>query len=90
MQEISKPPVAVKINDNIKLLNITTTLLPTEGKVSNFSGDQKEHQFQVKTLWLIANYQKLAKSVERNWGFWINFSLEEVGPFFEVKSKGNI
>ena len=59
-------------------------------KVSKGGAGQKFHRFPSETYVVRVKYQKLAKSVQGNWGFWINFSLEEVCHLFEVECKCNM
>ena len=40
------------------------------------------HKFPLETNLVMVKYQKLAKSVERNWGFWINFDFKNVWFLF--------
>ena len=74
-----------------KCSNIASNALRSEiWKVSKAGAGQKFHRFPSETYVVRVKYQKLAKSVQGNLGFWINFSLEKVCLFFEVKSKGNM
>ena len=72
------------MNDNGRCLNVNGSQWSKNWKVFWGGEGPKFNKFPLKTCLLMVKYQKLAKSVGGNWGFWFNFDFKNFGTLFEV------